>query len=342
MPAFTIDDYLKQQAAPEKKAYNVGEYINQQSGVKAPIVKPGATALLASSNYTSAMQQQGYQPQAEQAGAAFNTVQQEAINNNMAINRDDYSRAQGVAADKLKAENTKNIEGGYDANAKVPLPKEMQERLAGAHYAFDSMNDLQAAYQNGLKKSPGFGTPFVGGIPTEKWDPVRQAFEQQSQLSSPGVLNGILGYTSGADSKESMKPKLEALLPNAASTPQMADQNFINLKRTALEKMQADRATVQGRPGMDTYALDNEIQQRSREVSQDQQIYDLKYTNPQNPGGTLSPQSSARLDQLSGKPQPDPISSFSPTRPQQPQTAQQMQQPAPQLQQQEAPVVPSL
>jgi len=331
------DSYFKRlgissKPAPASQLESPQSYFARQASP--PTVDPSKLASNAASTYSGAMQQSGYIPMAEGAQTAANSGYELGAKHNLQLATDDYNRQQNIIADQLKAQNQSNISNAQDPNAKQKLPNTEMDNLTNFYVAMDDVDKMKNTYQkaagvnpvNPLVANDGiFGDPVKGNILNADWlksdigqkylqtNPRYVAWQEQQNLTKTGVLNGVLNYTPGADTKATVQPMAESLLPSNVDSPVMAYQKALQLKQQVLSRANAMKATYGAMPGMDTTPIDKFIDNYQPKVAQEQQWFDgITNPNPSVPGSTLMPGTDAAFRRAEGKPQVSQTSQYSP------------------------------
>ena len=330
----SLADYFKRVGVPVQKSAptpvkqeSLSDYFSRQPQLKAADVAPNPTDMgsNATQAYTSTMQQNGYQPMADQAGSAFNSSYDAAQRNNLELARQQYSREQDLA---LK-----------EGQGVVPLqlPKEVQEKVTGYQNAFNAIDNVEQHYSQALK-SPFFGGNFRGGTPLaalgQQTDDRVKQFNTATELASTPLANGVLNYTSGADSKATVIDKLNDIMPNAKDAFNTGSGKLLQMRQMTLQNLQNLRSTVATSGNYNTAPIDNLINQYAPKVAANQQWYDNTFnsnSNPGNPGSAMSAGAQQVLDAAAKKPVPSPTSQFSPVGGATPMPAAQQPQPVPGL-----------
>lgn len=319
-----IDSFLKGRGTPVKTA-DVDQFLKARA--QAPSVNPAQMGVTSSSNYTGALQQQGYQPQAEQAGNAYLEGQRAGTNFNLDIAKSQFNKSQ---------------EEGQ-TTTQLQLPKDIQEKVVQYDNAFKAVDNVESKYSQALK-SPffgGYGRAAIGGahflgpmkdaiMNTD--DRVKQ-YNTAAELAATPVANGVLNYTQGADSKASVIEKINDILPNESDAFNTGSGKLLQVRQMALNNLQSMRDDLSKSANYNMKPIDDMINKYQPVVQQNQDWYNKTFMQGNQPGvapaSTIDPAVAQMMNQRSGQAPPDPVSSFSPTRPQTPQTAQQQAFPTP-------------
>ena len=317
MAAYTVDDYLKQNkpAAPSN-SYTVDSFLKN----KAPTVNPAQMGQTSTGNYTNTMQQQGYQPMADQAGNAYLEGQRAGTNFNLDVAKSQFEKAQseGQTATQLQ------------------LPKDIQDKVLQYQNAFKAIDNVEDHYSQALK-SPYFGGNFRGGTPFaalagQTDDRVKQ-YTTAAELAATPIANGVLNYTQGADSKAAVIEKINDILPNSRDAFQTGSGKLNQLRNMTLTNLVNMKNEVSKAANYNTQPIDDAINQWAPKVQENnqwmQKTFPQPNANPQNPNSSFSADAQAQLDKVFNKPQPSPVSQFSPVGGQTPMPA--AQQPVPGL-----------
>jgi hypothetical protein len=333
----SLSDYFARTGTPVKSAEPANKLESLQSyfaRTSPPTVDPSKLSANAANSYSNSMQQSGYIPMAEGAQTAANSGYDIGARHNLQLATDDYNRQQNIVADQLKAQNQSNISNAQDPNAKQKLPNTEMDNLTNFYVAMDDVDKMKNTYQKAAGVNPAnplvandalFGDPVKGNVLNVDWlksdigqkylqtNPRYVAWQEQQNLTKTGVLNGVLNYTPGADTKATVQPMAESLLPSNVDSPVMAYQKALQLKQQVLSRANAMKATYGAMPGMDTTPIDKFIDNYQPKVAQEQQWFDgITNPNPSVPGSTYMPGTEAALRKAEGKPPISPTSQFSP------------------------------
>jgi len=309
-----IDSFLKSKG--NVKSADVDSFLKN----KAPSVNPAQMGQTSTGNYTNTMQQQGYQPMADQAGNAYLEGQRAGTNFNLDIAKSQFEKAQseGQTATQLK------------------MPDTASDLLIGYDNAFKALGNVEDKYSTALK-SPYFGGNVRGGLPINQVlantdDRVKQ-YNEAAELATTPLATGMLNYTKGAESKTPIQVKIENLIPTATDAFNTGSGKILQTRKMILNNMQSMRDTLSQEANYNLKPLDSLIQKYAPQVQENQQWYDKTFAqpsaNPQNPNSSFSSDAQAQLDKVFNKPQPSPVSQFSPVGGQTPMPA--AQQPVPGL-----------
>lgn len=318
-----IDNFLKQRSSVQSSDVsnfldNRNKAITNPSPSPAPVINPSQMGQTASQNYTQNMFNQGYQPMGEQAGSAFLEGQNKGLQFNLDLEKRDIDRQRDIQADLQKKVQSYAVDQGQGP-VKTRMDRENLERIANLDEAFSALDNMDQHW-NSASKEWNFGGPIKGqfSVPALS-DNQKQYWESQS-LAATSIANGVLPYTSGADAKAAVVKKMEIDSPNNLDTPQMARGKMVQLYQKAMNAAVTLR-NEQSLANYDTSPLDDMIKRRGPQFQNYVEQYQKDFPQAQqhlqqppqlNSGSGLSPQSNAILDRIAGKPQPSPISSFSP------------------------------
>lgn len=313
----SIEDYFKRvggsnyvsSSSPSAQKESIDSYFSR--------INPAQMGQNAAQNYTTSMQNQGYQPMGEQAGSAFLEGQNKGLQFNLNLEQREIDRQRDIQADLTKKVQSYAVEQG-EGPVKTRMDRENLERVANLDEAFSALDNMNTHWNNASKEW-NFGGPLKGqfSVPALS-DNQKQYWEAQS-LAATSIANGVLPYTSGADAKAAVVKKMEIDSPNNLDTPQMARGKMVQLYQKAMNAAVTLR-NEQSLANYNTDPLDDMIKRRGPQFQNYVEQYQKDFPQTQqqsqqiqsNSGSGLSPQSDAILNQIAGKPQPSPISSFSP------------------------------
>lgn len=279
-----------------------------------PYVNPSNLAQQSLANYAATMQRGGYTQTSEQAGGVVEKAQQEAVNTNLALTKDEYNRQQETLEQAKRANQSYAINQGL-GEVKTRPPEGEMERAKNIDEAFVAMDDMSNHWK-AAAQGINWGGPIKGSI-ANPWDTNQKMYWQSQQLAATSIANGILPYTNGADTKKPVQEQMKADSPNQYDTPQMASGKMVGLMQKGMNGALALRRELQDN-NFSTTHIDDIIQSRAPLLQKAQDWYDQmnpKTTNNVAPGtgSTFSPEAQARLNQISGSPNNGTISSSSPS-----------------------------
>lgn len=316
-----IDKFLQSRGSPVKSA-DVDQFLKNR--VQAPQVNPTVLGQASTQNYTGAMQQQGYQPMADQAGNAYLEGQRAGLGFNLDVAKSQFEKSQS--------------EG--QATTQLQLPKEIQDKIVQYDNAFKATGNVEQKYSQALK-SPFFGGNFRGGTPLaavagQTDDRIKQ-FNTAAELAATPIANGVLNYTQGADSKAAVIEKINDILPNSKDAFQTGSGKLLQIRQMTLNNLQSMRDDLSKAANYNLQPIDDMINRYSPAVKQNENWYNNTFNSTANQqpagnpsGSTIDPAVQQLMNQKSGQPQQSPVSSFSPTQPEQTvKTAQQQNFPNP-------------
>jgi hypothetical protein len=306
----SLDDYLKAQSAPAKapvKEQSLAEY------VQGAMIDPNKSAADAISNYQSSI------PAQNQTGDQMEAARKAAYDHAVANNAEIAKTFGFKAVDQKLAQEKKvfdsNVENARNPDAPQRLPDKVKDEAvdyinAGSKIldtwhsykvaADVNENNPKAAGPNAVSVGPGkFGDPALGHIITDahiaghdlgeeiaQADPRYVGWKLQRDSTQAPVLQGMLGYPSGADTKTAVIPFAEGMLPGATNSPEAAATKTQGLLHSVQEKLNAKLAVYGADKGQDVAGL---LAAKSRI---DQQVSDMDaYMNKnfgQNQNGTGS------------------------------------------------------
>jgi hypothetical protein len=307
MPANTSDTKFTSadvdKILASRKQFTSSDVDNILKNRQAPTVNPAQMGQTSTGNYTNTMQQQGYQPMADQAGNAYLEGQRAGTNFNLDVAKSQFEKAQseGQTATQLQ------------------LPKDIQDKVMQYQNAFKAIDNVEDHYSQALK-SPYFGGNFRGGTPFaalagQTDDRVKQ-YTTAAELAATPIANGVLNYTQGADSKAAVIEKINDILPNSKDAFNTGSGKLVQLRQMTLNNLINMKQEVSKAANYNTQPIDDAINAWAPKVQENQQWYDKTFgqpnANPQNPNSSFSADAQAQLDKVFNKPQPSPISQFSP------------------------------
>lgn len=304
-------------------------YFARLSALQPPLQNPGQAGSTAAGNYTSAMPNLGFMPTQDEASKSFNETQNQTYGSNLALQRDAYNRSQQAVIEQQQQKANFAREQGFDTSSPKALPPEQKVQTSKWGIAMDALDNVEEDWRNaaqvdpnnptvskngitfGDSKVPSFLRNAAGGL-IQKQDPRISAWDESNGLATSSVLNGVLGYTPGAEGKMSMQDIAHDLLPNESDTPIMAFQKLSRLRMRVMSDAVNSR-DAWAQPGQDTSAMDRFIGRNYSKVAQYKQWADaISNPNPGANGAALSPIGQANLDRANGKPVQSPISQYSP------------------------------